>query len=78
MSTTVGHRFSVHPRRLAGRHARVVVEASFEAAAIAFIEDFAPAPEDGADVSILVRDLETGVEHCFLVDLESGETSPCA
>jgi hypothetical protein len=55
-----------------------VVEASFEAAAIAFIEDFAPAPEDGADVSILVRDLETGVEHCFLVDLESGETSPCA
>jgi hypothetical protein len=24
-----------------------------------------------------VRDVETGHEHCFRVDLESGETIPC-
>ena len=28
-------------------------------------------------VSLIVRDLETGDEHCFKVDLSSGETATC-
>jgi hypothetical protein len=34
-------------------------------------------PDDGGEISIIVRELESGHEHCFRVDLESGETSPC-
>jgi hypothetical protein len=34
-------------------------------------------PEEGDEVSLIVRDLETGREHCFTVDLASGETSAC-
>ncbi|HSZ51485.1 MAG TPA: DUF5961 family protein [Caulobacteraceae bacterium] len=70
-------RFRVHPRHLAGAHARILAEVSFEAAAVAFVEDFAPAPDAGADIAIHVLELDTGVEHCFRIDLETGETAPC-
>jgi hypothetical protein len=77
MATVAARRFSVHPRHVARQHARVVVEASFEAAAVAFVEHFSPVPDDEAEVAILVRDLDTGVEHCFRIDLESGASAPC-
>jgi hypothetical protein len=76
--TTAERRFSVHPRHQARHHARVLSEVSFEAAAVAFVEGLAPAPDDGSEIAILVLDLESGVEHCFRIDLESGETEPCA
>lgn len=69
--------FSVHARHLDAHDARVVQEASFEAAAVAYAEDLHVAVKDGDEVSLIVRDLETGHEHCFKVDLASGETAAC-
>jgi len=78
MITDSRRQFSVHPRGEARHHARLVVEASFEAAAIAFVEDFVPAgPRAEAEAAVIVRDLETGVEHCFRIDLDTGETAAC-
>jgi hypothetical protein len=73
--------YRVQVRDDGGRHARTVQEASFEAAAVAYAEDLHGAPNYGAgdadEVSLIVRDLETGHEHCFRVDLASGETAAC-
>ena len=72
-------RFRVHARHVDSHHARIVEEESFEAAAIAYLEDFdlsAPISDD-QDISIIVQDLGTGREHCFKLDLDSGETVPC-
>ena len=69
--------FSVHARHVDAHHARVVQEASFEAASVAYAEDLHAAADGGDEVSLVVRDLETGHEHCFRVDLTSGETAAC-
>ena len=69
--------FSVHARHVNPHDARIVREASFEAAAVAYAEDLHVAPDEGDEVALIVRDLETGHEHCFKVDLESGETAAC-
>jgi hypothetical protein len=69
--------FSVHARHLDGHHARTVSESSFEAAAVAYVEDLHP-PGGEDEISVIVRDIESGHEHCFRIDLESGEAAPCA
>lgn len=69
--------FTVRARHLHGHHARAVDEPSPEAAALAYLEDFAHDPEDGEPVAIIVRDQDTGREQCFRVDLATGETTPC-
>jgi hypothetical protein len=68
-------RFSVHGRHEDQHHSRTVLERSFEAAAVAYLEDahFADEPE----VSVIVRDVESGHEHCFRVDIGTGETMSC-
>lgn len=62
----------------AGDHQAVrhLTERSFEAAALAYIEDLHLA-DGGAEISLVVQDMESGHEHCFRVDLDSGETSAC-
>ncbi len=71
-------RFSVCARHVDRHHARIVEEASFEAAAVAYVEDFAvPADDENHELSVVVRDLEDGREHCFRIDLDTGETAPC-
>ena len=70
--------FSVHARHDDSHHASVVREASFEAAAVAYAEDL-PVPDTERDeVSLIVRDVETGHEHCFTVDLAGGEAVACS
>jgi hypothetical protein len=69
-------RFSVYARHVDRHHARIVEEASFEAAAVAYLEDFHPPVDDSNEVSVIVRDLADGHEHCFKVDL-GGEAAPC-
>lgn len=69
--------FSVHARHIDHHHARMVDEPSFEAAAVAYVEDFHPPMTDGNEISVIVRDMTTGHQHCFRIDLESGEASPC-
>ena len=69
--------FSVHARHVDRHHSRLVDEASFEAAAVAYLEDFHPPMTEVHEVSVIVREVGTGHEHCFRIDLETGETAPC-
>ena len=70
--------FSVRARHVDSHHARTLHEASFEAAAVAYVEDFhPPVAGEGDDISVIVRELETGHEHCFRIDLASGDAEPC-
>jgi hypothetical protein len=70
--------FRVHARHVDHHHARVVEEASFEAVAVAYVEDFHPAMTEDHEISVIVREVESGHEHCFRIDLDSGEAAPCA
>ena len=58
-------RFSVHARHVDRHHARVVEEATYEAAAVAYVEDFHPLIGDDHEISVIVRDLADGHERCF-------------
>jgi hypothetical protein len=69
--------FRVHVRHIARHHAQVVRETSFEAAAVAYIEVFHHAENDDHELSVLVHDIGTGHEHCFRMDLDTGEAAPC-
>lgn len=51
--------------------------AGFEDAAVAFVELYHPPADASGEVSVLVRDLETGVQHCFQVDTGDGDVAPC-
>ena len=51
--------------------------AGFEDAAVAFVELYHPSVDAAGAVAVLVRDLETGVQHCFRIDLDDGEIAPC-
>ena len=72
-------RFRVHARDLDRHHARVVEEVSFEAAATAYLEHYAVpvAGEDRPEIRVIVHEIGSGHEHCFRIDVESGETAPC-
>lgn len=70
--------FRVHARHVDAHHARTLKEPSFEAAAVAYVEDLHELPGDGDEISVIVQEVESGHEHCFTVDLGSGETYPCA
>ena len=70
-------RFSVHARHVEAHHARVLEERSFEAAAVAYAEDL-HAIGDEYEISVIVRELDSGHEHCFRIDLESGDTAACS
>ncbi len=70
--------FSVHARHLDSHHARLLEEASFEAAAVAYVEDFHSPMTEDHEISVIVREVQTGHEHCFRIDFASGETAPCA
>ena len=70
-------RFSVHARHVDAHHARVLEERSFEAAAVAYVEDLHALGAEPA-ISVIVRELDSGHEHCFRIDLDSGDTAPCA
>lgn len=69
--------YRVHALDEAASHAHSIDGASFEDAALSFIEDWHPAPDDDGDVTVIVRDQETGREQCFRIDLDTGETAPC-
>jgi hypothetical protein len=71
-------RFSVHARHVDPHHARVLEENSFEAAAVAYIEHFSSPVSDDHEISVIVRDLDSGHQHCFRIDLDTGDTAPCS
>ena len=69
-------RFSVHVRH-ASHHSRILEEATFEAAAVAYVEHFHSPIGTQNEVRIVVRDVENGHEHCFQIDLEGGAPAAC-
>ena len=69
--------FTVRARREHVHHPHVFMEVSFEAAAMAYVEGH-PHSEEGAELSVVVTDVESGREHCFRIDLDGGEPEPCA
>ena len=69
------HRYRVHTRDRHD-HGRLVEETSFEAAAVAYIEDLHDLGSEH-EVSVIVREEDSGHEHCFRVDLHTGETAAC-
>lgn len=71
------HRYTVHAAEDGRNAAHTVEGTSFEDAAIAFVERWAPAPDAEGDVAVIVRDAETGAQHCFRIDLGSGDAAPC-
>lgn len=77
MSQSAARDFRVHARDVDHHHAHTVRETSFEAAAVAYLEDFPDAPIDDHAVSVIVQEVDSGRQHCFRVDLETGETTPC-
>jgi hypothetical protein len=70
-------RFHVLARHLDRHHGRTLEEASFEAAAVAYIEDLHEGAAGETEIMVIVRDLEGGHEHCFTIDLETGEPASC-
>ena len=76
ISASKNRDFLVHARHVDRHHARRVSETSFEAAAIAYLEHLPHAPDATSEIGVIVRDLETGHEHSFRVDLETGDAAP--
>jgi hypothetical protein len=75
----VSRYFKVHARHVDSHHARLLEEVSFEAAAVAYVEDFGlrtPIDNDH-ELSVIVREVWTGHECCFKIDLDSGDITPC-
>jgi hypothetical protein len=69
--------FRVQARHIDRHHARIVKETSFEAAAVAYLDDYPQSFDDDPKISIIVHELATGHEHCFWVDFDTGEMAPC-
>jgi hypothetical protein len=69
--------FSVHAREVDTHHARLLQEASFEAAAVAYAEDFGPLADGAQEISVIVREVQSGHERCFRIDLQTGDASAC-
>ncbi len=65
-----GTLFNVCAAHLSNRPGRRVEAESFEAAALAFLDDFVELEGDGVAVRVIVRDADGGGEHRFLIDLE--------
>jgi hypothetical protein len=71
------HQFYAHASaEEAGRGHLVREASSFEDAAIRFAEDRYDAAEAG-ELKVIVRDADTGEQHCFCVDVGEGEVEPC-
>jgi len=69
--------FSVRARHEHAHHPHLFTETSFEAAALAYVEDHPVAGGEGGEVSIVVTEMASGLQHCFRIDLETGESAPC-
>ena len=60
------------------RHQTHRVEgASFEEAAFEFVDRWHPEGTETGDVAVIVTDCVTGEQHCFRLDLETGEAGAC-
>lgn len=77
MTDAQTRQFRVHARHLEVPHAHLVTEVSFEAAAVAWLEGWPGEIGGEATIRVIVHDLESGFEHCFGIDLDTGAVAPC-
>jgi hypothetical protein len=70
-------RFTARIETDSRQHTHTVNGSSFEDAAFEFVDRWHPQADDAGEVAVVVTDFETGEQHCFRVDLESGEAAPC-
>jgi len=68
--------FRIHARHVDAHHARTLEAPTFEAAAVAYVEDLHELPGDSDEISVIVREVESGHEHSFRVYLESSQIPP--
>jgi hypothetical protein len=69
--------YRVHARDDDRGRGHAVDAASFEEAAVAFVELWRPPVDADNEVSVIVRDTESGVELCYRIDLDGGDATPC-
>lgn len=69
--------FIVHPVDDVRHGACRVSGASFEDAAMTFIELWSPAPDSDGEVQVIVQEDETGRRHCFRIELAGGMAGAC-
>jgi hypothetical protein len=77
MPNAPAREFRVHACHIDSHYARHVMETSFEAAAVAYVEHHPYAADEDHEIRVLVREVSSGHEHCFKIDLETGETKSC-
>jgi hypothetical protein len=73
-TTELARRFRVRSPAIEDHHGYVVREASFAAAAIAYVEDRGTG---AGETMVVVHDLDTGQEHCFRIDLATSHVTSC-
>lgn len=69
------HVYAAHDGR---NHGHTIEGRSYEDAALAYVEEWRPAADADGEVSLIVRDTDSGREQCFRIDLHSGQAEPCA
>ncbi|HEY5071804.1 MAG TPA: DUF5961 family protein [Caulobacteraceae bacterium] len=75
MNAAASRLFSAHCSNEGSHRSDFVTAAdSFEEAAVLFAERW---PEIGEACRIIVVDAESGEQHCFNVDLEETQATPC-
>ena len=77
MTDTELRRFAVHAAHEDRGREHTVEGASFEDAAVAFVETWHPTVDAEGDVQVIVTDCETGRQHCLRIDVDTGEAAPC-
>jgi len=77
MPKSKSRRFAVHAASEDRARGHTVEAASFEAAALEFLDAWHPHLDADGDVTLVVTDCESGREHCLRVDSGTGETAPC-
>ena len=59
------------------RHCRQIEGVDFEDAALAFVRDWGPEPDDDGQVAVIVIDQDTGREQCLCVDMAYERAERC-
>lgn len=81
MSTpqTATRRYVAHSVADHGHASHLVPEAaSFVDAAVLYTERWHPAATEDGVMTVTVTDCDSGEQHCFAIDVDSGEIGPCA
>lgn len=78
MSEQTAHRYFAYADAVGRAHGHLVTAESYEGAAVAYAEIYAPPVDGDNDVRIFVQGADDGVEHCFMLDLDTGAApEPC-